>query len=91
MIGYLGLLLVPIIGAIFFKYGKPIHKHEYRIYTIVLGISFILMLLILININVSNIPGVYEVYYSGHLSFALFTLVMLGGAFKNDPKSKSPF
>ena len=88
MVSYLGLLLVPIVGVVFFRYGKTIHKNEYRIYFVFLALSTMLMLLIVFNVDVRKLVGLYEVYYSGHLSFALFTLVMAGGAFKKRHKLK---
>lgn len=86
MIAYLGLILTVLIAIPLFVYGKFIHKHEYKFYLGTLIVSAILIVLILIDIRVQNITFIYEVFYSGHLSFALFTLVMLGGVFKKKSK-----
>ncbi len=81
MLSYLSIILILILGFIFFTYGKTIHKNEYKLYIFFLLLSGIFTLLILFNIDVRSLIGIYEVFYTGHLSFALFTLVMMGGAF----------
>jgi DMSO/TMAO reductase YedYZ heme-binding membrane subunit len=87
MLSYLGLILALVVYAIIYKYGKFIHKHEYKFYLGFLSFSLLLTLLILLNVNVMNLFGIYEVFYAGHLSFALFTIVMLAGALNK----KSPY
>lgn len=88
LLSYLGLFLAGIVYALIYQYGKFIHKHEYKFYLGFLAFSLILILLIAININVANLFGIYEVFYVGHLSFALFTVVMAAGAFPKKSKIK---
>ena len=86
MVAYLGLILTIIIAFPLFRYGKFVHKHEYKFYIGALVFSLTLIALILADITVQNLPGIYEIFYSGHISFAFFTLVMLGGVFKKKSK-----
>ena len=88
---YLGLwLILPLTWGVVY-YGAFLHKHEYRFY---FG-SFLFVLVLLGWLALHDmfsvfleVPVIYDIFFVGHLPFALFTLVMLGGAFKHKSKAK---
>ncbi|MFU8786864.1 MAG: ferric reductase-like transmembrane domain-containing protein [Candidatus Izemoplasmataceae bacterium] len=88
---YFGLLLILPIALVFIKFGPMIHKHEFSFYLITLIISLVLISLIMLGFNVRSWPFIYDLFYSGHLSFALFTLLMGPGIFKHKSKLKILF
>jgi len=86
LVDFLGFWLIfPLIGIVYF-YGKFIHKNEYRFYlgTLILA----LVLSGIVWIGDINIPILWPLIVEGHLSFAMFTLVMFGGAFPLKTKPK---
>jgi len=88
-------ILVPPLAFAVYKYGKHLHKNEYKYYlgaTIIGVIGVVLTVLaqanILITAETLRTPFIYELFFQGHLPLALFILVMFAGAFKNKSKPK---
>ncbi len=81
----LGLLISIPLMFMLLRYGKHLHKYEYRYYLGALITAFVLAVIAVgalrQNINI-YVPILYHLLWMGHLSFALFTLVMFAGAFK---------
>jgi len=89
------ILLIPL--TLFTVYlGKHLHKNEYKYYWIVgilMSIASIIGVLAQLEIgltmdDIRNIPFVWQIIYQGHMTFALFMLVMFAGAFKKKSKAK---
>jgi methionine sulfoxide reductase heme-binding subunit len=75
----LGVLLVPFVFFFFFFLGKNIHKYPYHYE---LGAFGVVVLVIIHNLLGLGFPGVEAVITSGHLSLALFILVIFTGVLK---------
>lgn len=82
----LGLLLTPFLGMILYRYGPHVHRNEYRYFFGVTLLSFFIVSYFFIAtfLGMSTyIPVIHEVFYMGHFSFALYSIVMFTGAFKH--------
>lgn len=87
----LGLLLTPFLGVILYRYGPHVHRNEYRYFFVATLLSFFMVSYFLIAtfLELSTyIPVIHEVFYMGHFSFALYSIVMFTGAFKHQSSVK---
>ena len=81
----LGLFLTPILGVILYRYGPHVHRNEYRYFFLATLLSFLMIVYFFLASFLgwqTRVPVIYEVFYMGHFSFALYSLVMYTGAFK---------
>lgn len=91
VLSFSGVFLIVILALVIYKYGKHIHKNEYRYYGIMAFLAVIgTVFAVLHQLEVVNveIPFIYELFFQGHLTLAFFVIVMYGGAFKNKSKPK---
>jgi len=85
LMGILGILLIIPLYVVALKFGKPLVKHEKRIY---LGVLILVLLMGFLHVAFQfDIPILDELIAGGPLSFAFFALVMFAGALK--PKSNA--
>ena len=85
---YFGLFLTFFVVLVFIHLGQKIHKNEYKIYIASILFNMILRLFIIFGAQVERWFLFYELFYSGHLSFAFFTLLMFTGVFKHKSTPK---
>lgn len=85
-VDYLGVWLILPLSAVVYFFRRYIHRNEYRFYAGTLIFSVILGILILVGQE--NLWIFNQLVVEGHVSFALFVIVMYGGAFplKSKPK-----
>ncbi len=84
--------LVAILAFFVTRFGGHLHKHEYTYYwgfTVLTVIATLFSLLAQFEvIDVARTPILYNILWQGHLTLALFILVMFAGAFKKKSKPK---
>lgn len=84
--------LVALLALFVTKYGSHLHKNEYRYYTvftILTAGATVFSLLAQFNLlDVPRTPVLYNLIWQGHLTLALYILVMYAGAFKKKSKPK---
>jgi DMSO/TMAO reductase YedYZ heme-binding membrane subunit len=83
----LGVLIAPILFILIYFFSKHIHKNQYKYE---LGSFLLANLVILIQPRFFNIqiPFLNALITSGHLSLAIFLLVMFAGVLKKNSKPK---
>ena len=92
-LGLLSFILIIPFWLLVKRYGKHIHKHENKYYIFITIFALILGAWAVYIQMSSDFPTfketqpiLYAVFFQGHISFALYMLVMFAGALK--PKSK---
>ncbi len=87
------IAIIPLVLFIVYL-GKHLHKNEYVYYGIASIIALAALVLGILEqagalaFELASIPVVYQLVFQGHLTFALFVLVMFAGAFKNKSPQK---
>ncbi len=94
LLGFTGFIaIVPVALFVYYK-GRHLHKNEYTYYW---GAGLIALIATILSIwtqvgeppiDIERLPLIYELFFQGHLTFALFMLVMFAGAFKKKTKPK---
>ncbi|MGS0973202.1 MAG: hypothetical protein ACVCEJ_08235 [Candidatus Izemoplasmataceae bacterium] len=84
-LSYLGVWLIIPLALVVYYFGKHIHRNEFRYYFGVLIISIVLTILVLFSLDTWIFQSLV---IEGHLSFALFVIVMYGGALPFKSKMK---
>ena len=94
LLGLLGFILIGPFAVIVYYFGKNLHKHENANY-----FGFGLLAAAATGVGIGALatgtdlstahPVGYAFLYQGHISFALYVLVMFAGAFKHKSKAKT--
>lgn len=91
-LSFSGLWLVLLLTLFVIRFGRHLHKHEYRYYTVFAILTLAATVFsVLQQIEPTawlTTPLIYQVVWQGHLTLALFILVMFAGAFKKKSKAK---
>ncbi len=94
VLSFMGFItIIPLIVFVVYL-GKHLHKNEYIYYFVASVIAFVALVLGILEqagvlgLALADIPVVYQLIFQGHLTFALFVLVMFAGAFKNKTPQK---
>lgn len=84
--------LVALLAVFVVKYGSHLHKHEYKYYTVITILTVAATIFSLLAqfdvIQIARTPILYNILWQGHLTLALYILVMYAGAFKKKSKPK---
>ncbi len=87
----LGLFLTPLLGVVIYRFGPHVHKHEYRYFFVATLLSFAIVSYFYLATFLgwsTYLPIIHEVFYMGHASFAMYSLVMFTGAFRHKSRLK---
>lgn len=90
----LGLWITIPLGILLYFFSKQIHKNEKVFHISAFILAFVLSIIAVLNAITSfrfQVPILKPLIVDGNLSFSLFLLVMLAGAFRNKSKPRTSF
>jgi len=91
-LSFSSLWLLLLLTLFVVRFGRHLHKHEYRYYTVFAVLTAIATVFSVLEQREPTgwltSPFIYQILWQGHLTLALFILVMFAGAFKKKSKSK---